>query len=161
GTFTGPITLEPGTTFSPGAANSLGTLTAQGDLTLDADSISIDINKLASPANDIVSVSGVLTRHVTGGTLTVHNRGPQNLAPGDKFTPLTPPLTNGASITVTGGRAAWINNLAVDGSISVSSVITNQPTLGFNFTSTNLQFSWSDPFGSFKLQAQTNSLNVG
>ncbi|HTY88174.1 MAG TPA: autotransporter-associated beta strand repeat-containing protein, partial [Candidatus Acidoferrum sp.] len=161
GTFTGPITLDPTTTFLPGAGSSVGTLTVQSDLTLDSTNIMIDINKLASPSNDIVNVSGVLTRNATGGTLTVHNRGPQDLAPGDKFTIFNQPLTNGASITVTGGRATWVNNLAVDGSISVSTVITVRPTLNWGVVSgTNLVFSWSDPFGSFQLQAQTNKVGI-
>jgi len=86
---------------------------------------------------------------------------PQNLVPGDKFTLFSQPLTNGASVSVSGGRATWVNNLAVDGSISVATVINIQPTLNFTNSSTNILFSWSDPFNSFKLQAQTNSINVG
>jgi hypothetical protein len=81
--------------------------------------------------------------------------------PGDKFTIFSQPLPNGASITVTGGRATWVNNLATDGSISVATVITTQPVLNFVNNRTNLVFSWSDSFNSFKLQAQTNSINIG
>jgi autotransporter-associated beta strand protein len=162
GTFTGPITLDPGTTFSPGAANSVGTFTAQSDLTLNATNLVIDVNKLLSPSNDIVSVSGALNRTATGGLLTVHNRGPQDLVPGDKFTLFGQPLPNGASFTITGGRATWVNNLAVDGSISVATVINVQPPLSFTHTGTNtLVFSWSDPYNSFKLQAKTNNLITG
>jgi autotransporter-associated beta strand protein len=162
GTFSGPVTLTAGTTFSPGAANSVGTFTVNNSFTNDASSMVIDINKLLSPSNDIVNVSGTLARDVTGGTMTVHNRGPQDLVPGDKFTLFSQPLPNGASITVSGGRATWTNNLALDGSISVVTVISTQPVLNFSRTTTNtLVFSWSDPYTSFKLQSQTNSLKVG
>jgi hypothetical protein len=65
-------------------------------------------------------------------------------------------------MTISGGRATWNNNLAVDGSISVATVITTQPPLNFVVNGgTNLVLSWSDPYNSFKLQAQTNSIKVG
>jgi fibronectin-binding autotransporter adhesin len=158
GTFTGPITLSPATTFSPGAANSVGTLTVENNLTVDSTNIVVDINKFATPTSDFVNVTGTLTRNATGGTLTVHNRGPNDLAPGDTFTLFSQPLPNGASMTITGARANWVNNLAANGSISVGTLITTQPPLNFTSTRTNLTFSWSDPYNSFKLQVQTNSI---
>jgi fibronectin-binding autotransporter adhesin len=160
GTFiNGPVTVEPGTTLV--ANGSVGPFTIMSDFTNDAAAMVFEINKLASPANDFVNVSGNLVRNVTGGTLTVKNLGPHILVPGDKFTLFSQPLTNGASVSVSGGRATWVNNLAVDGSISVATVINIQPTLNFTNSSTNILFSWSDPFNSFKLQAQTNSISVG
>lgn len=159
GTLTGPVTLAPTTTFSPGAANAVGTLTVENNLTVDSANIVVDINKLLSPSNDFVNVTGTLTRNSTGGTLTVHNRGPADLVSGDRFVLFSQPLPNGASMTITGGRTTWVNNLALDGSISVDTVITTQPPLNFTHTGTNtLVFSWSDPYNSFKLQVQTNSL---
>jgi autotransporter-associated beta strand protein len=158
GDFTGPVTLSPTTTFSPGAANAVGTLTIENNLTVDSTNIVADINKFASPTSDFVNVTGTLTRNTTGGTLTVHNRGPNNLVPGDTFTLFSQPLPNGASVTITGGRATWVNNLAANGSISVGTLITMQPPLNYTSTRTNLTFSWSDPYNSFKLQVQTNSI---
>jgi hypothetical protein len=128
------------------------------DFTNDASTMVFEINK---PTTDLVNVTGNLIRNATAGTLTVKNLGPNSLAPGDKFTLFSQPLPNGASITVSGARATWVNNLAVDGSVSVATLITTRPNLNFTTTSTNIQFSWSDPFNSFKLQAQTNSINVG
>ena len=65
-------------------------------------------------------------------------------------------------MTVIGGRATWINNLAVNGSISVVTVIPDQPTLS---VVTNIGTSLNSPgailTGSFKLQAQTYSISVG
>jgi autotransporter-associated beta strand protein len=159
GTFSGPVTVEPGTALV--ANGRVGSLTITSDFTNDASTMVFEINKLASPANDSFDVSGTLVRNVTGGTLTVKNLGPHTLLPGDKFTLFSQPLPNGASVTVGGARATWVNNLAVDGSISVATVITTQPALNFtNVTSTNMQFSWSDPYNSFKLQAKTNSLTT-
>jgi fibronectin-binding autotransporter adhesin len=157
--ITGPITLEAGTALV--ANGSVGPLSINGDFTNDASTMVFEINKLASPANDSVIVAGNLIRNATGGTLTVKNLGPNNLVPGDKFTLFSQPLPNGASITVSGSRATWVNNLAVDGSVSVATLITTLPTLNFaNVTRTNMQFSWSDPYNSFKLQAKTNSLTT-
>jgi fibronectin-binding autotransporter adhesin len=157
GTFiSGPVTLEPGTALVPNG--SVGPLTIMSDFTNNASTMVFEINK---PTTDLVNVTGTLARSATGGTLTVKNLGPQNLVPGDKFTLFSQPLPNGASITVSGARATWVNNLAVDGSISVGTVITTQPTLNFTNSSTSIVFSWSDPFNSFKLQSQTNNLNIG
>jgi fibronectin-binding autotransporter adhesin len=160
GTFiAGPVTLEPGTSLV--ANGSVGPQEIDSDFTNDASSMVFEINKLASPANDSVLVSGTLARNVTGGTLTLKNLGPNDLVPGDKFTLFSQPLPNGASVTVVGSRATWINNLAVDGSVTVGTLITTQPAINIgNITRTNLQFSWSDPYNSFKLQAKTNSLTT-
>ncbi len=155
GTFSGPIILEKGSTLAPGApVGSIGTLTVNSDLSIGGN-LAIKVDKSRSPSSDVVVVSGALANTGTG-TLTVANLGPA-LAVGDKFTLFSQPLQNGAALTVTGASATWINNLAVDGSISVSSVV-GPPTLSFTQTGNSLQFSWG---GGFKLQAQTNSINVG
>jgi autotransporter-associated beta strand protein len=154
GTFYGPVTLEAGTTLAPGA--SVGTLTINSDLSIGGN-VAIEVNKSLSPANDLVVVSGTLTKTGTG-TLTVANLGPA-LAVGDKFTLFSQPVLNGAALTVTGGGATWTNNLAVDGSISVASVlVVTPPTMNFTHTGNSLQFSWTS---GFKLQVQTNSIHVG
>jgi autotransporter-associated beta strand protein len=154
GTLNGPVTLDAGTTLTPGA--SVGTLTINGDLSFGGN-LAIEVNKSLSPSNDLVVVSGVLTNTGTG-TLTVANLGPA-LAVGDKFTLFSQPVLNGAALTVIGGGATWTNNLAVDGSISVVSIpVVTPPILNYTRIGNSLQFTWT---GSFKLQAQTNSLSVG
>ncbi|MFO1488374.1 MAG: autotransporter-associated beta strand repeat-containing protein [Verrucomicrobiota bacterium] len=152
GTFSGPVTVQSGATLAPGA--SIGTLTINSDLTIGGN-LAIEVNKSVSPSNDVVTVTGVLTNSGTG-TLTVANLGPA-LAVGNKFTLFSQPVLNGGAITVTGAGATWSNNLAVDGSITVAS-IGGQPTLNFAKVGNNLQFTWT---GSYKLQAQTNTLNTG
>jgi autotransporter-associated beta strand protein len=154
GTLNGPVTLDAGTTLTPGA--SVGTLTINSDLSFGGN-LAIEVNKSLSPSNDLVVVSGVLTNTGTG-TLTVSNLGPA-LAVGDTFTLFSQPVLNGAAMTVIGGGATWTNNLAVDGSISVVSIpVVTPPILNYTRIGNSLQFTWT---GSFKLQAQTNSLSVG
>jgi autotransporter-associated beta strand protein len=158
GTLSGPVTLNAGTTFAPGAsAGSVGTLTINNSLT-NGGNLAIEVNKSLSPSNDLVVVSGLLINTGTG-TLTVSNLGPA-VAVGDKFTLFSKPMQNGAAVIVSGARANWINNLAVDGSITVGSLIPS-PTLNFTRTGNSLQFTWTDSFNSFKLQSQTNSLASG
>jgi hypothetical protein len=64
------------------------------------------------------------------------------------FTNITPALTGGLS---------WSFNPA-NGVLSVASPLA-QPSLNFSKTGNSIQFSWS--VSGFKLQVQTNSLNVG
>ena len=62
-------------------------------------------------------------------------------------------------MTVTGAGATWSDNLAGDGSITVTAV--TRPKLSFTQTGHTLQFSWNNSLGNYKLQAQTNSPNRG
>jgi hypothetical protein len=156
GAFYGPITLDAGTTFSPGAsASAIGTITAVSDLTIGGN-VSVQVNTSLAQSNDLAVVTGTLSK--TGsGTLTVANLGPV-LTVGTKFTLFSQPVTGGAALTVTGGGATWTNDLAVDGSITVATVLA-PPSLGFTQSGNNLQFTW--PGSGYKLQAQTNSVSVG
>ena len=159
GTFYGPITLEAGTAFAPGAsANEIGTFTAISDLTIGGN-VAVQVNRSLAQSNDVTVVTGALSKTGTG-TLTVANLGP-TLVVGDKFTLFSQPVANGAALTVSGGGATWVNNLAVDGSITVATVTAppTPPTLVVSPSGGSLQFSWTG--SGFKLQAQTNSLSVG
>ena len=157
GTLSGPVTLATGTPLAPGASvGAVGTLTINNNLSIGGN-LAIEVNKSLSPSNDFVVVVGGLTNTGTG-TVTVSNLGPA-LVVGDKFMLFSKPAQNGAALTVTGAGVTWANHLAVDGSITVSSV--SGPALNFTQTANSLQFSWTSAFGTFKLQAQTNSLSVG
>ena len=158
GVVSAPVTLSAGARLSPGAsAGSIGTFTVNSDLNLGGN-VAIEANKSLAQSNDFVVVSGVLTNSGTG-TLTVSNLGPA-LAVGDKFTLFSKPMQNGAAVIVAGAGAAWANNLALDGSITVTSV--SRPALKFALTGgSSLQFSWDPSFGNYKLQSQTNNLNAG
>jgi hypothetical protein len=119
--------------------------------------LAFDVNKSLSISNDLVIVSGVLTNTGTG-TVTVSNLGPA-LAPGDRFILFSGPLQNGGALTVTGAGATWGNNLSVDGSVTVISV--ERPELSFVRVGNTLRLSWNSIFGTYKLQAQTNGLDIG
>ena len=160
-----------GTTFQPSpgpipafAPGPVGTLTIGGDLSLSNSTIIMDVNTSVSPSNDEVVVTGNLNSTAAAGTLTIHNLGPA-LVPGQRFVLFNKPLPNGLAITVSGARSTWINNLAFDGSVSVSTVappvvlgVTNRY---FGTASNQLVFSWTDPSGTSVLQQQIDSLFVG
>jgi fibronectin-binding autotransporter adhesin len=154
GTLSGPVTLKPGTMLLPGA--SIGTLTINSNLSIGGN-LAIEVNKSLSQSNDFVAVNGALTNTGTG-TVVVTNLGPA-LAVGDTFTLFNKPLTNGAAMTIIGARANWVNNLAVDGSIRVSSIVP-PPALNFTNSGNSLQFSWTDSLNNFRLQTQTNLMST-
>lgn len=156
GTVTGDVvangTLAPGTPVTA----PLSTLKFANALTL-AGNLRFDLDKSHTPSSDVIHVTGALTR--TGGsTLTVSNLGPALLV-GDKFTLFNQPVPTGNALTIVGpAGVTFENHLAVDGSITVLTAPPANPTLGFSYSGSTFQFTWS---GNFKLQAQTNSVNVG
>jgi autotransporter-associated beta strand protein len=151
GAFTGSVSMAAGTTLAPGT--SIGRITFLGGFT-SSGNFAIEVDKSHPQRNDFIDASSIA--YSGSGTLTVANLGP-GLAVGDKFTLFNMAVPSGESITVTGANANWANNLATDGSITVTAV-TGPPTLNVARVGNNLQFSWS---GNFKLQALTNSLSVG
>jgi hypothetical protein len=160
--FYEPVILNPGGGLAPGAAvGSIGTLTINTNLIFGGRLV-FDVNKSHSPSNDFVVVTGALTNTGSGGvgvgTLAVSNLGPA-LVVGDRFTFFSKPMENGAAVIVSGAGATWANNLAVDGSITVTAI--SRLALGVNRTGNSLQFSWNTSLGACKLQAQTNNLNTG
>jgi len=95
----------------------VGTLNFSNRLTLGGNLI-ININRSLSQSSDLINVAGQITNS-GNGTITVSNLGPTPLL-GDKFTLFSSPVANGAALTIIPpAGVALINNLAVDGSISV------------------------------------------
>lgn len=155
GPILGGVQTEAGTTLLPGPAPGvIGTLALGQDLLLGGD-LEIEIHKGQSPVHDAIEVGGNAV-NTGNGTVRVVNLGP-TLSVGDRFVLFNKPVQNGQNLTVTGGGATWINNLAVDGSITVQAV-TAPPRLEYNRVGNAIQFSWT---GNYKLQVQTNSLAVG
>lgn len=145
-------------TVAPG--DGTGTLTFNDDLTLNGN-VFIEVNKSLLQSNDLAVVDGALSNTGTG-VLMVTNLGPA-LAVGDAFTVFSQPVVGGGTMSVTGGGANWTNNLAVDGSISVLSIIPSGPTqpepMTVAFANGSLNLSW--PTIGWRLQLQTNSLSSG
>lgn len=156
GAVGGDLNLEGGA-IAAAPAGTVATLNVAGSMNLNSGGVQVTVNKSLSPSNTVFNVAGGL--NAVAGTVNVVNGG-GTLSVGDKFTLFSQPVINGAALTVTGGGATWINNLAVDGSITVQTVtVVTPPTLGMAQIGNNLQFSWTG--SGFKLQAQTNSLSVG
>jgi autotransporter-associated beta strand protein len=142
--------------------NSVGALTINGNLTL-AGNLFIEVNKSLAQSNDFTMVSGTLSNTGTGSVL-VTNLG-STLVVGDTFTLFSQPVVNGGALTVTGGSATWTNNLALDGSISVLTVVnpvnTNSVPITYSVAGGNVNLSWPTDHIGWRLQAQTNLLTTG
>jgi autotransporter-associated beta strand protein len=159
GTINGPVTVQPGGALSPG--NSVGILRLGSSLTLSGN-LSIEVNKASSPTSDKIEVSGALT-NAGVGTVTVTNIGGVALVQGDTFFLFNKAMSNGAALNIIGGQVAWANNLAIDGTIAVLGPLVNlTPTNIVSSTSGGvLTLSWPADHIGWRLQVQTNSLNVG
>ncbi|MGD0252515.1 MAG: autotransporter-associated beta strand repeat-containing protein [Verrucomicrobiota bacterium] len=172
-TYTGATTVSNGTlvvslvggdmdvsggTLVPAAVGSVGTLNVAGSMNISAGTVVATLNRALSPSNSIFSVAGSLNN--TAGTLKLLNFGPA-LAVGDKFTIFNQPV-GGAAMTIVSPGFTAANNLAVDGSVTVSSVVpvgSGQITAAVSGGQLNL--SWPAAYTGLHLQVQTNSLATG
>jgi autotransporter-associated beta strand protein len=156
GSIAGPVTVDSDGTLAPGP--SVGTLTINNTLTLQGTNVMEIARDGAVLAKD--RVTGISTLNY-GGTLVVANVGGSALQVGDSFK-----LFDAASYSATFANIVYPNgytftdNLAVDGTITVASVLViTPPTLVYTPSGGDWVFTWSG--SGFKLQAQTNSLAVG
>jgi len=154
GSISVPVTVNALGTLSPG--NSLGELSVFSSLTLSGNTV-MELSKSgATVTNDQVSVLTTLT---LGGNLDVTLSG--TVSGGEVFPLFTAGTFQGAFDTLNlptlPGGLTWIpDNLAVDGTLAVSG---GAPKLNVLQSGNQLTFSWTGT--GFKLQAQTNSINVG
>jgi autotransporter-associated beta strand protein len=147
-----------GGTLVPGGAGTVSTLTLSNNMTITSGTVSVALNKSLSPSNSAFSVVGAI--NASGGTLKLVNYGPALVA-GDKFTIFSQPVTGGATMTISSPGFTVANNLAVDGSVTVTAVAP-LPTLTHTLSGTQLTLSWPSVWtGGVLLQSQTNSATVG
>jgi fibronectin-binding autotransporter adhesin len=158
GTVNGSVVALAGSTIAPG--NSVGTLTVANNITLGGNLL-MEVDRTLAPNSDrLISSGGSITG---GGTLTLTNIGPA-LQPGNTFQFFAGGVSgitaNLPSVDYVNARTyTWQNNLATSGSVQVlTSTAITAPTLNVGQAGNNLTFSWSGPF---KLQVQTNALNIG
>lgn len=152
GTINGTVTAIG--MVSPGA--SIGTLLFNNDLTL-AGTIIMEVTTDGGVTNDIVSVAGVLTY---GGVLKVVSSGTTPLAVNDTFklfSFLSAPAGSFSQILLPSDYIWDTTQLSVDGTVRVAGIAA-RPILGVTHVGNSLQFTWT---GTYKLQSQTNSLDVG
>lgn len=156
----GAATISGGT-LEPGVSTNLSeTLTINNDLTLAGTAL-VQIGKSGiTPVND--SVAGV-TNITYGGTLIATNATGATLAAGDTFVLFNTSGTvtgNFTNIVVVPAEPSLIASFnPTNGTLSFASAVVPQPTLNHTNTGGSLDFSWAE--AGFKLQSQTNALNVG
>ncbi len=152
GTITDNVTVQASI-----ASGTIDALTVNGDYTING-TLAVDVNR-AGLVSDHPVVSGTIS--AVAGTVAVNNLGAA-LQVGDTFTLFSGPVSGGAALAVVGGGVTWINNLAVNGTIQVLSLVPATPT---SVTGTvnggNLTVSWPASHLGWVLQTQTNSLAIG
>lgn len=160
GIIDGPVVMNAAT-LEPGVSTNLGeTLTINNHLTLAGTAL-MQIGKAgATPVND--SVAGV-TNITYGGTLIATNATGATFVAGDAFVLFnasgtrTGNFTNVVLMPPAPGLIASFN--PTNGTLSFASAVVPAPTLNYSRLGGGvLQFSWA---GGFKLQSQTNTLNLG
>jgi len=160
GTVRGSVVAASGSTVAPGF--SIGTLTVTNALTFQAGSTNLLELDASSHTNDLITGMASVSY---GGRLIVTNLGGA-LAAGDSFK-----LFNAASyansfasvvLPPLNGSLYWTNKLAADGTIAVASAVNTTPTnLVSTLTNGLLALSWPADHIGWRLEAQTNALNIG
>jgi autotransporter-associated beta strand protein len=155
GAISGVVSVGASGNLAPGT--SIGTLAINNSLSLaGTTTIEVSRNGFTLAGDRVVGLTSVSF----GGLLVVNNVGPDALVQGNSFqlfniggtgnfTSITPALPL---------PLAWSFN-PVTGLLSVTGP---QPTLNYVNNGNSLTFSWVNGGGyTFKLQAQTNSIDVG
>ncbi|TAL04780.1 MAG: hypothetical protein EPO07_04725, partial [Verrucomicrobia bacterium] len=148
GTLLGSLNVGANGTVAPGF--SIGTLTATNAVTLGGNSV-MEINRSGFVADKLVA-----TNIAFGGTLTIKNIG-ATLQVGDTFDLFDGSL-GGTFATVNGGYFTWnTNNLAVDGTVSVSGILP-PPTLSVTATPTDITLTSTGglPGGALSIVTSTD-----
>ncbi len=155
----GTLTLNSGQTLKH-SGNATGPITFTGSVNIGNGSLLLGVNHVGL-AHDSLAASVSITY---SGTLVVTNIG-SALQAGDKFQLFTGAASGFAAFDlptfdrVNQVQYTWKNDVASDGSVTVLTVAPiASPTLGVGQAGNNLTFSWTGPF---KLQAQTNAINIG
>jgi len=150
-TGTGNITVADSArlgVYATGTQVTPGTLAlgSSGGTTLEFDNVNSTTTAPLQPTT-LASV-GTVTININSGSLTLGNSYPL-LA-----------WTSGSSPTASlGVLNGYAGNLSISGNTLLLNVTAvNAPTLNFTKFGNGIQFSWT---GNFKLQSQTNGLNVG
>jgi fibronectin-binding autotransporter adhesin len=169
GTVTGLVVSLGGATVAPGSASAIGTLTvtpANGTPGASAlnGALLLALNRTnAQTSSSVVFAGGNTVTY--GGTLSVTNIGPA-LHVGDVFHLFPSAVTTFASIQLpttdaSGNAYTWNNNVAVNGSITVASVVApinpNAGRIQFSLTGATLSLAWPTNGGWI---LQTNAVGL-
>ena len=168
GTLKGSVVAGAGSTVSAAlAANTngiptTGVLNITGSIELGG-AINININATNTPNSGEIAAS-TITIDPTA-TLTVTNLGPEA---GATFHLFNHAVSGFATVTLppTTGTNNWINNLGVDGSITLNApalvtVNTNPTNIVFSVANGSLTVSWPADHIGWRLLSQTNPIGTG
>ena len=154
GTITGNLSEAANATVRVG----LGILNVTGTATLNG-ALVMQLNR-TNAINASKFTAGTL---INPAALTVTNVGPA-LQGGDTFQLFSAAVSGftATNLPTLTGSMYWINNLAVNGSLTVTNPVATNPT---NITATvsgsTLTLSWPADHTGWHLQLQTNSLTTG
>jgi hypothetical protein len=157
GTINGNVNADG--TISPGpSSGTLSILTFNNNLTFDG-SLVLEVNTSLSPSNDVISANSVAN---TGtGTLTINNLGP-GLTAGQQFYLFTAPVLGGNALTIVPPPGVtFANHLALDGSLTVLSVIPINPNptnLSYTVSANILHLTWPADHLGWLVQSNAVSL---
>ncbi len=152
GTITDNVTIQASI-----PSGTLDSLTVNGDYTING-TLAVDANR-SGFVSDLTTVSGTLS--AVAGTISVNNLGADPQV-GDTFVLFNKAVAGGGALAVSGGGATWDNNLAVNGSIQVASIVSTTPiSITATSSGNNLSLSWPASHQGWMLQVQTNSLAIG
>lgn len=160
GSVLGSVSASSGATISAGA--SVGTLVVTNALTFQSGSTNIMELDAAAHTNDLIAGLASVSY---GGRLVLTNLN-GTLTNGDSFKLFSAGSYNNAFASISwpalAGNLIWTNKLAVDGTIVVISPLNTTPTnLVFAVVGSQLQLSWPDDHAGWRIEAQTNHLNIG
>jgi hypothetical protein len=166
GNINGSLTNFPGSTILPGTLASVGTLFVTNNIGVGG-TLALNLNRTnAQTSSSLVSVNGTVSY---SGVLNVTNVGP-TLQVNDKFQLFPSAVTTFGAINLATSDASglvytWQNNVAIDGSIKVLTVVnpvnTNSAPIGALRSGNTLTLSWPTDHQGWRLQSQTNTAGVG
>jgi fibronectin-binding autotransporter adhesin len=163
GTVVGSIAANAGSTVSPGA--SVGILTVRGNVTLSGTNL-MEIDRTAN-TNDLLRATSTTATTITyGGTLRIATLA-GTITSGNTFKLFSASNYLGAFNALVpatpGAGLGWnTNTLTTDGTLRVVSTVNTAPTNITAVVSGNqLTLSWPADHVGWRLQVQTNSVNVG
>lgn len=158
GTIAGLVSVEAGATLTAGA--SIGTLTLSSSPALAGSATVVaELNRTNSQTSDLIVVSGNPITYA--GSLVLKNTG-LPLQVGDTFTVFNASSYSGSFTIVSstpGQSVTWnTSNLAVDGTVTVASVVAVPLNLTTVYTGSAFNFSW--PANELGSRLETNAVNV-
>jgi fibronectin-binding autotransporter adhesin len=138
GTINGALVENAGSTVNPGNNSAPAVLTVSNAATLNG-SVVMDLKRGTTVTNDEIVASSISV----SGALTVTNLG-VDLQSGDKFQLFSLPVSGFSSVNLplangTGSKNyQWRNDLALDGSITLTNVVVFAPSTNANITKVTL-----------------------